>query len=69
MSFYFAWSWADSPNDDSNDFGSKCVMDLFEGSFWCKMLELGSKHGNYGLKFNVFLQIYIYLYIKFIDVC
>lgn len=33
MSFNFVWNWADSPNDDSNDLCSKCVTDLFEGSF------------------------------------
>lgn len=33
MSFNFAWDWADSPNDDSIDFGSKCVTDLSEDSF------------------------------------
>lgn len=33
VSFNFAWNWADSPNDDSNDFGSKCVTDLLEGRF------------------------------------
>lgn len=33
VSFNFAWNWADSPNDDSNDFGSKCVTDLLGGRF------------------------------------
>lgn len=51
VSFNFAWNWADSPNDDSNDFGSKCVTDLLGGRFWCKIQELGSKHGNCGLQF------------------
>jgi len=73
MSFNFAWNWADSPNDASNDFGSKRGTDLFQGSFWCKMLELGSKHGKQimgsAVRFIYFICIYNYLYINFIHVC
>lgn len=39
--FNFAWGWADSPNNDSNDFCSKCVTD-------CSRAASGTKcwHGE-----------------------